>query len=85
LKYKKTLYFDFGILDNTGILKFLLEFNGKQHYEFVKIIHKTLETFENGIIRDNMKSEYCKNKNIKLNIIRYDEDIDTKLNEIFNI
>jgi hypothetical protein len=44
-----------------------------------------MENFENGIIRDNMKLEYCKNKNIKFKIIRYDEDIDIKLNEIFNI
>lgn len=70
------LRFDFGLYSN-GKLKFLLEYNGKQHYD------KTKPYYSNeGIERDKIKQEYCKKNNIPLYIIKYDDDITKKLQEI---
>lgn len=51
-----------------------IEYNGKQHYEYIKFFHKTLEGFEQYKMRDLKKEEYCKNNNIKLIKISYKED-----------
>jgi len=54
-----------------------------QHYESVEFFGG-----DNGLkirqIKDQIKNEYCKNNNIRLIRIRYDEDIDEKLNDLFN-
>lgn len=71
------LRFDFGVLRN-GKLQFLLEYQGVQHY-----------TSFNGpfgrqqrLITDNMKKQYCKDHSIPLFEIAYNEDIESKLNQI---
>lgn len=69
------LRFDFYLPDfNTCI-----EYNGIQHYEEVEHFggHKTLEYNKK---RDNIKKKYCDDNKISLIIIRYDEDINSKLN-----
>ena len=38
LKYKRQLLFDFGILDENNVLKYLIEYNGEQHYKGPVII-----------------------------------------------
>jgi hypothetical protein len=55
LKIKKPLRFDFGVLDNDGNLKFLLEFNGIQHYKYNSRFHETIDDYERQIISDKMK------------------------------
>ena len=74
--------FDFAILDENNI-KFLLEFDGEQHYNPNKTgyfkgqyneIHR----------RDVEKDNYCIQHNIKLFRIRYDEDLNKRLGEIFS-
>ena len=52
-----------------------IEYNGEQHYSFNKFFHKTQEDFEHRKTLDQIKIDYCKNNNISLLIIRYDEEI----------
>lgn len=82
LKFKKKLRFDFGIIDDNRLL-FLIEFNGSQHYIRNKKIQSE-KVFEQQQIKDNLKKEYCIKNNIPLYIIKYNEDISEKMNEILN-
>jgi hypothetical protein len=56
-----------------------IEYNGEQHYEKVDFFggNKTLKYNKK---RDNIKSEFCKDNNIDLIIIKYNESIEDKLN-----
>lgn len=69
-KYKKELLFDF-YLPNSNIC---IEYNGLQHYESVKYFGG-INKFNEQKIRDKIKNEYCKNNNIHLITIKYDEII----------
>ncbi len=78
-KYKRELPFDFYLPDyNTCI-----EYQGEQHYKSVTIWggEKSFSDIKN---RDKIKMEYCKNNNIPLIIIKYDEDVNTKLTPIMS-
>ena len=66
------LRFDFAIFKN-GILSHLIEFNGKQHYERAEGAWG--DSFETLQHHDTLKKEYCNKNNIKLIILKYDEDI----------
>lgn len=81
LKYKKKLRFDFGIINDKKLL-FLIEFNGKQHYIKDDFMHKTENDFLLRQLLDKMKQDYCIKNNIPLYIIRYDENITERLQEI---
>jgi hypothetical protein len=70
LKFKKNLRFDFAIFDSKKNLKFLIEFNGQQHYIFKSNFHKNEKSFSDQKNRDNLKIEYCKNNNIQLPVSR---------------
>ena len=63
---KNLLPFDFAILYPTKELKCLIEYDGEQHYKFVKHWHGDEEGFKLQQLRDNIKTEYCKKHNIKL-------------------
>lgn len=72
------LRFDFAIFKNQE-LQCLIEYQGIQHFQerngdFGK---------DQREITDNMKKEYCKLHNIPLYEIRYDEDVEEKLSQIF--
>lgn len=82
LRYKNSLRYDFGILDDDNNLKFILEYNGRQHYFRDSLFHKSDEDFEEYKLRDKLKMEYCSKNNIPLYIIRYDEKIHERLKEI---
>ena len=76
-KDKNELPFDFYLSDyNTCI-----EFNGKQHYEFIKHFHKNKTNFNQQLNRDKIKHKYCLNNDIKLLVIKYDENIINYLNK----
>lgn len=68
----RPLRFDFAVFNN-GKLNYLVEYNGKQHYE--KAPGQWGESFEILQKHDKMKKDYCKKHNIQLIIIRYDENI----------
>lgn len=47
------------------------EYNGIQHYEFIKYFHKTQEKYEKRLRDDKTKLQICTNKNITLIIVPY--------------
>jgi len=76
-KNKIRLRFDFYLINHN----ICIEFDGKQHfkpYDFFGGIN----TFNDIQKRDQIKNEYCQNNNIKLYRIRYDENINEKMDWI---
>lgn len=55
-------------------------YDGKQHFEAITYFGG-IKAFEENLIRDKIKNEYCKNNNIHLIRISYKEDIITILNQ----
>lgn len=49
----------------------LIEFNGRQHYEYSRRFHKNMEGFENLKKRDELKKNYAESHNIRILIIPY--------------
>lgn len=74
--------FDFAIMDEEENLLFLIEYDGQQHFpdnnkhffEPYEVIHQ----------RDVEKDNYCLTNNIKLVRISYKENLQERLEEIFN-
>ena len=64
------LRFDFAIFKN-GTLSHLIEYNGLQHYQ--KPQGTWGEQYDVLIENDKRKVQYCKDKNIELRIIKYDQ------------
>jgi hypothetical protein len=63
-------------------MKLGVEYNGKQHYEFVPGMHKNYEAFRNQQYRDEMKERLCKENNFTLITVPYTiphEQIETYL------
>jgi hypothetical protein len=83
-KLKDPLRFDF-YLPKYNIC---IEYNGEQHYKAFDFFggEKTLEYNQ---LRDDIKLKYCSENNIKLVLIKYDENIEEKLNfllkDIYNM
>ena len=67
------LYADFYLPE----LNTIVEYNGEQHYRKVNIWEKH---YDRQQARDEELRQYCKDNNIKLIEIRYDEDVWEKLN-----
>lgn len=64
------LRFDFGVLNNDNNLKFLIEYDGQQHFEWIKgWIPKN--KFIKTQYHDQMKNNYCQTNNISLLRIPY--------------
>ena len=76
-KDKRALPFDFYI----PALNSCIEFDGIQHFEPVDYFGGE-KAFKEVQRRDGIKTKYCKEKGIKLLRIRYDEDVEEKLNSI---
>lgn len=76
LKVKQKLRFDFAIFKNDT-LEYLIEFDGRQHFTGPEASWKNAKTLEEIQQYDNLKNQYCKDKNITLKRIPY-----TDLNEI---
>ena len=55
--------------------KLLIEYNGKQHYEFTPFFHKYERNFVKQQQRDKRKIKLAKENGFKLMIFRYDEPI----------
>lgn len=73
-EFKYKLRFDFYIPEyNTCI-----EYNGIQHYQEVDFFGGK-KTLEYNTIKDNIKQKYCIDNNIKLFIIKHDENIEEKI------
>ena len=52
-------------------IKIAVEYNGRQHYEFVPFFHKNREAFMNQKYRDELKRIYCKENNVLLIEVPY--------------
>jgi len=63
------LFFDIYIKDYS----LLFEIQGRQHSEYVKHFHVDKQGFLDSKKRDNLKIQYCQEKDICLVIINYDE------------
>ena len=73
-KDKREMPFDFYVDE-----RFLIEVQGRQHFEHVPYFHKTVEEFETCRRHDEMKREFAKKSDIPLLEIRYDDDFEEKL------
>ena len=78
MKYKGNLKFDFYL----PMYNVALEVMGIQHFEPVKRFGGD-KKFEETVIRDNIKREYCKNNNIKLIEIDRSKEMTSKRNIAF--
>jgi hypothetical protein len=63
------LYLDFYI----PLLDTAIEVHGEQHYKFNTFFHKTKLDFYKSLKRDSKKIEFCESNNIKLVLLKYDE------------
>ena len=72
----KLLRFDFYIES----MNCCIEFDGPQHFKAADLFGGK-EEFERIILRDNIKNEYCRSNNINLIRIKYNENIESILNE----
>lgn len=83
-RYKYKLKFDFAVFDNNDELLFLIENDGQQHYEPIKLFGGD-EYLKNAQIRDNIKNEYCKKNNITLLRLPYylnKEEIENEIKKV---
>ena len=65
-------YFDFGILDGDNQLKYLIEFDGIQHFFKNNQFGQEKEaSFKRNQERDRVKNDYCIKNNIPLIRIPY--------------
>jgi len=60
------------LIKNKNIL---IEYSGKQHFEFIRYFTKSLKKFEDLKKRDELKKQLAKDNNYKLVIITYKEPI----------
>lgn len=60
-----------------------IEYNGKQHYIPVKYFGGEIQ-YKDQIQRDKNLRNYCKENNIDLLEIRYDQNVEEKLDEYFS-
>ena len=81
--YRLPLRFDFAIFNNSKLL-YLIEYDGKQHYEPVDYFGGQ-DGFELTKKRDSIKNEYCLKNNIPLIRFNYLMDNDDIKNEIIKI
>lgn len=58
---------------------YIIEFNGKQHYEYMPEYHKSEGAFEYQQARDKALEEYCLKNNINLVVFRYSDFISGKM------
>ena len=77
------LYFDFAIFKEDKLFC-LIEYDGEQHYKDIPRFTNYFGDFKERHDRDLIKDKYCKNNNILLYRIRFDEDINERMEEILN-
>jgi len=75
--YKKILLFDFYLPEHN----LCIEYDGEQHFKSIKYFGGE-EAFLKRQIRDKIKTNYCNENNIELLRIKYDENIEKRLNNL---
>ena len=84
-KYKNKLLFDFYIPSKN----MCIEYDGEFHFQPIRKSKsmtevQAIKNLEESKIRDDIKNEFCKNNGISLIRIKYDEDLEKRICEIFN-
>ena len=77
-KHIRKLIFDFYLPEYN----FCIEYDGIQHFKPIGFFGGQ-KAFEETIIKDNIKTEYCRNNNIELIRIKYDDNILNQLKSIY--
>lgn len=79
------LPFDFSVIINDK--QYLIEYDGEQHDKYVPFFHRTEERFHTFQLHDQIKTNYCKEHNIPLLRIKFNQtkDIEKLLKEFLNI
>jgi hypothetical protein len=72
VKTKKFTFIDFYLPEH----KTVIEYNGKQHYEYVPFFHKTYQDFILQKRRDIIIKDYCSKKGINFVEIPYTMNVD---------
>jgi hypothetical protein len=72
------LFVDFYIPE----LKLCIEFNGLQHYQYTPHFHESIEHYQICAERDKVKERLVLNHDMRFEVIKYDDDIENKLNKI---
>ena len=67
VKGKKPLRYDFAVLDRRGKVQCLIEFEGRQHYEYTQAFYRYQE-------HDRIKINACLARGLPLYIIPYTEE-----------
>ena len=73
-RYKYKLRFDFFIEESRT----LIEYNGIQHYEAIEYFGG-LDSYKEVIIRDSIKAKWCLDNGYNLVVIKYTDDILSKI------
>jgi len=83
-KYNHRRYCDFWIEKQN--IKIMVEYDGEQHFKPVQFggmnIEKAQKIFKNTQIKDKLDKEFCKENNIILHRIKYDEDKEKSIKEL---
>ena len=66
-----------------------IEYDGEFHFQPIRksksmTEEQAIKNLEESKIRDNIKNEFCKNNGITLIRIKYDEDLEKRICEIFD-
>ena len=80
----RQLRFDFAVLNEDNSLKCLIEYQGDIHYAGNNRGWNTEEAYEKRKMYDERKLKYCQDNQIMLYYITYQENIEERLEEIFN-
>lgn len=82
-KHGKSYAFDFGIVDNDGNLRYLIEYDGCQHFDINhQFGNNRKEAFLTVQERDKIKNEYCFSHNIPLIRIPYTHFNKLEINDL---
>lgn len=76
--------FDYALLDSNDSVVCLIEYHGRQHYQYSDSFWDTKENFEKRISRDKEKLKYCQENQIPLEVIPYTQynQLNTVLDKI---
>lgn len=80
---RKSLFLDIVIVDENDNIVSIIEYDGKQHYEFTSFFQPTYQNFVNQVNRDRCLEQYCKENNIRLLRISYKDN--NRIPEIIKI
>lgn len=74
VKGKKPLRYDFAVFDKQHNLRCLIEFEGRQHYEYTPYFHENRQAFARYQEHDRVKINACLARSIPLYIIPFTEE-----------